>query len=111
MEAEGGFPYLQKFSPSLEKCVGHGLKLIDIVLKIWALSENSAPPGVPSWLRAWTRAYTPDVLGVQRTPCKTEQGSKTCNRQEIHAEPQLVSAVVTCAIPGLSALYSLVVSI
>jgi len=56
MEAEGGFPYLQKFSPSLEKCVGHGLKLIDIVLKIWApLRKLFAPPGVPSWLWAWTR--------------------------------------------------------
>jgi len=35
--------FVQKFSPSLEKCVGHSSKLLDIVQKIWALSENSSP--------------------------------------------------------------------
>jgi len=40
------------FSP-LEKCVGHGLKLLDIVQKIWApLRKLFAPPCVPKWLRA-----------------------------------------------------------
>ena len=38
----------------LEKCVGRGLKLLDIVQKICApLWKLLAPPGVPSWLRAW----------------------------------------------------------
>ena len=31
-----------------------GLKLLDIVQKLWApLRKLFAPPGVPSWLRAW----------------------------------------------------------
>jgi len=43
---QGPKPPLENFSPpSLEKCVGHSLKLLDTVQKIWA-------PGVPSWLRA-----------------------------------------------------------
>jgi len=34
---------------SLEKCVGHSLKILDIVKKIWApLGKLFAPPGVPS---------------------------------------------------------------
>jgi len=38
----------------LEKCVGHRLKLLDIGQTIWAsLGKLFAPPGVPSWLRAW----------------------------------------------------------
>ena len=44
---------LEKFSPPLEKCVGHNLKLLDTVQKIWApLRKLFAPPGIPSWLRA-----------------------------------------------------------
>jgi len=40
--------------PTLEKCVGHKLKILDIVQKIWALvGILFAPPGVPSWLQAW----------------------------------------------------------
>ena len=39
------------------------------------------------------------------------QGSKTRNRQNIRAEPLLISAVVTCAVPVLRAFYSLVISI
>jgi len=40
--------------PPLEKCVGHNLKTLDIVQKFWApLGKLFAPPGVPSWLRAW----------------------------------------------------------
>jgi len=35
----------------LEECVGHSLKILDIVQKIWApLGKLFAPPGVPSWL-------------------------------------------------------------
>jgi len=50
---QGGKPHLEKFSPSLEKCVGHGLKLLDIVQKNWApLRKPFDLPGVPSWLRA-----------------------------------------------------------
>ena len=46
-------PSLEKFSPPLEKCVGHRLKPLDIVQKIWApLRKLFAPPGVPSSLRA-----------------------------------------------------------
>ena len=35
---------LEKFSPPLEKCVGDILSLLDTVLKIFPLSENSSPP-------------------------------------------------------------------
>jgi len=31
----GAKPTLEKYSPPLEKCVGHSLKLLDIVSKIW----------------------------------------------------------------------------
>jgi len=35
------------------KCVGHSLKILDIVEKIWApLGKLFPSPGVPSWLRA-----------------------------------------------------------
>jgi len=44
----------RKFFAPLEKCVGHCLKLLDIVQRIWALFRKLfAPLGVPSWLRAW----------------------------------------------------------
>ena len=36
------------------------------------------------------------------------QGSKTHNRQDIRAEPQSISPVVTCAVPRLSVFYSVV---
>jgi len=37
----------------LEKCVGHNLKLLDTIQKIWPpLRKLFAPPGIPSWLRA-----------------------------------------------------------
>ena len=40
--------------PPLEKCVGHRLKLFNIVQKNWApLRKLFTPPGVPSWLQAW----------------------------------------------------------
>jgi len=51
--ARGTKPSLENFSPPLEKCVGHSLKLLDTVQKIWApLRKLFAPPGVPGWLRA-----------------------------------------------------------
>jgi len=38
----------------MEKCIGHRLKLLGIVQQIWAaLRKLFAPPGDPSWLRAW----------------------------------------------------------
>jgi len=38
----------------MEKCAGYSLKLLDVVQKNWApLRKLFAPPGVPSWLRAW----------------------------------------------------------
>jgi len=44
----------ENFSPHLEKCVEHSLKLLDTVQKCWAPLRNLfAPAGVPSWLRAW----------------------------------------------------------
>jgi len=53
----GGEPPLGNFSPPLEKCVGHNLKILDIFQKVWApLGKLFAPPGVPSWLRAWLLA-------------------------------------------------------
>jgi len=33
--------------PPLEKCVGHGLKVLDTVQKIWDPSGNSSPILVP----------------------------------------------------------------
>jgi len=42
----------EKSFPPLETCVGHSLKLLDIVQKIWdPVRKLFAPPGVPSWLR------------------------------------------------------------
>jgi len=51
----GGWSPLENVSPPpLEKCVGHNLKILDVVQKSWAsLEKLFAPPGVPSWLRAW----------------------------------------------------------
>jgi len=47
-------PPLEQFSLHLEECVGHRLKLLDIIQEIWApLRKLFAPPGVPNWLRAW----------------------------------------------------------
>ena len=49
----GPKPPLEKFSPLLEECVAHGLKILDIVQKIWTpLGKLFAPPGVLRWLRA-----------------------------------------------------------
>ena len=49
--ARGGRP-IKNISPPLEKCVGHRLKLLDIVQKIWAPPRKLfAPPGVPSLFR------------------------------------------------------------
>ena len=49
----GGEARPKKFSPPLEKCVGHSLKILGIVQKILApLGKLFAPPGVPSWLLA-----------------------------------------------------------
>jgi len=49
----GGKTALKFFSPPLEKCVGHRLKLLDIIQNIWApLRKLFAPLSVPSWLRA-----------------------------------------------------------
>jgi len=55
----GGEAPLEKFLPHLEKCVGHNLKILDIVPKIWApLRKLFAPPGVPIWLRACLRPHS-----------------------------------------------------
>jgi len=59
--------------------------------------------------------FTPLFVSVSQTtvcdiPGANLQGSKTRNRQDIYADPQPVSAIVTCAVPGLSVFYSLVVS-
>jgi len=49
----GESPPRKSFVP-LGKCVGHSLKLSDIVQNMWApLGKLFAPPGVPSWLGAW----------------------------------------------------------
>jgi len=43
----------RKFFAPLENCVGHNLKILDIVQRFWApLGKLFAPPGVPSWLWA-----------------------------------------------------------
>jgi len=50
---QGGEGPLKKFSPPLEKGVGHSLKILVMVQKIWAhLGKLFAPPGFPIWLRA-----------------------------------------------------------
>jgi len=50
----GEKPLLENLSSPLEKCVGHSLKLLDTVQKIWdPLRKLFAPPVLPSWLRAW----------------------------------------------------------
>jgi len=55
-------PPMENFSPLLEKCVRHRLKVLDIVQKIWApLRKLFAPPGVPSCLRS-----CPDYLKVRK---------------------------------------------
>jgi len=41
--------------PSLEKCAGHSLKLLDKIQQLWApIRKLFAPSGVPSWLQAYT---------------------------------------------------------
>jgi len=38
----------------LEKCIGHNLRILDIVQKIRDnLGKLFAPPGVQNWLRVW----------------------------------------------------------
>jgi len=52
-ECRGAKPPLKIFLHPLEKCVGHSLKILNIVQKIWAsLRKLFIPPSVPSWLRA-----------------------------------------------------------
>ena len=54
----GGEAPLENYSLLLEKCVGHSLKILDIVQKNWArLRKLIAPAGVPSWLRACLHRY------------------------------------------------------
>jgi len=56
----------RKFSPPLEKCAGHRLRLLDIVQKIWAPPRKLfAPPGVPRWLQACLthRCRSHQILG------------------------------------------------
>jgi len=66
--AQGGEVPLEKFSPLLEKCVGHSLKLLDAVQKIWAplrkLFVASDIPsklvtGLPTTLPTWSRGCRP----------------------------------------------------
>ena len=49
--AQGGWIPLKIFA-TLEKCVGHALKLLDIIQKSWVLLRKLFHPNVPSWLRA-----------------------------------------------------------
>jgi len=51
----GGEAPPRKFFAPPDKFVGYILKLLDIVQKLWApLRKHFAPPGAPSWLRAWS---------------------------------------------------------
>jgi len=64
--AQGGEVPTRKFFYHLEKCVGHSLKILHIVQKIWApLRKLFAPPGVPSWLRAWGIAICFSIIAWQ----------------------------------------------
>ena len=59
----GAKPPLEKFSPHLEKCVGHNLKILDIVQKIWvSIGKLFVPPGVPSWLGALFNTWPENKL-------------------------------------------------
>jgi len=50
---KGAKPPRKILSPLLGKCLGHNLKLLDKVQKLWILLRKLfAPPGVISWLRA-----------------------------------------------------------
>jgi len=52
--AQGGLHPPAKFFYPLEKRVGHSLKLLGKVKKIWSpLRKSFASAGVPSWLGAW----------------------------------------------------------
>jgi len=58
----GAKPSLEKFSPPLEKCVGHNFRPLDTVQKFWApLRKLFAPPGVISWLRTWVARRYPGL--------------------------------------------------
>ena len=56
--------------------------------------------------------YSPVASMLQIRVCDISgahlQGSKTRNRQDIRAEPQLISAVASCAVPGLKVFYTLI---
>ena len=69
---------------------------------------NCAVPGLSEFYSLFGLISQPQVCAI---PVAHLQGSKTRNRQNIPAEPQTVFAVVTCAFPGLSVFYSIVVSI
>jgi len=59
----GAKPPLENFSSPLEKCVGYGMKILHIFRKIWAsLRKLFAPPGVQSWLRAWSTNFAKTLV-------------------------------------------------
>jgi len=63
------------FFTSLENCVGHTLKLLDIVQKIWAtLRKLFPPPGFLSWLRAWRFVVVNTKFEIDFAPFKLELG-------------------------------------
>ena len=60
---EGAQPPLNIFSLPLENCVGHNLKILNIVQKICApLGKLFAPHGVPAGYGPGTEAVQPDPL-------------------------------------------------
>jgi len=61
----GGRSPTRNFFAPLEKCVGHNLKILDIVQKIWALSENSSP------LLVFQAGYGPADTGCMLDMCGT----------------------------------------
>jgi len=79
----------------------------DIFVSAFAL-VNCSVPGLSEFSSPVVSLWQSRVCDI---PSAHLQSWKTCNRQDIRAEPQSISANVTCSVPGLSVFYSLVVSI
>jgi len=94
--ARGGEDPCKIFRPLLEKCVGHSLKLLEVIKKNWTPLRNLlGPPGVPSWLRAWlvlnpySGARSTEFY-VSNTLCCSESLSSAiaiCLFQQLQLEP------------------------
>jgi len=56
------------------------MKVLDIILKNWVpLRKLSAPPGVPSWLRACTTGPVHNSIHLYLQWCTSRKISAACN--------------------------------